>query len=718
MSKSLEDKNQMGLQLVDVNQKNYQKKQIDESQYIQISEDEQGGDQAILISSKQDNKKICFQIKKVYRNTLDFLKKYSKQTIGVVSVIFSILVLASYFSLKEKCPYDSDHTCLKQFIFPKLFVWICKVLFNSLATVIQFHILISKSTYTLIPAYGFLQSFYLFIFNDNTINLHYYMGGINAIHIIIIAFLLLVYGLIRIWVACFKKYKWICFFGNLSVILTVLILFYYQSILHGCDYWTKGINGQIESQQSSCNILLPKYCWYKITHQWQDLSLLFPTCENASTSQNQKLKIDQFFSPYVNSSQFIAFKNLNSIPEKNRTDEEIQATAFRQSKGYSSLEQAFNDQYDVVFDRKEQKYHIDVQFNKTLSEERKKIANENPSKPLSKNILIIFIDAISRQSMHLKLPKTVEWFEKRSRMHSYVPENKQSEEDKKKSQSFEFYKYNSLKPYTYDNLQNLMYGQYVRDVEVSEEEKLVSIVEDIKQKGYVTGHSSDQCQTLSLSFDYETFGLINSSRYDHETQSYACDPNFQDPESKFGLFQGPYSIVRRCLYGKTMAEYPLDYAKSFFKKYKDNQKFMHLEFSYGHEGTGEVINYLDDPLSRFLENMTDEGLLKDTTVILLSDHGLHMQGIFYLLQLKNVFIEINLPGLFINIPPELNEKYGDQIALNQQSLVSVKNLHHFIKQIIVGEEYENYKQSLFNHLQFQKQCHDIGVFDSGNCSCK
>ncbi|KAL4463269.1 hypothetical protein ABPG74_007270 [Tetrahymena malaccensis] len=718
MSKSLEDNNQMGLQLVDVNQQNQQRNQIDQSQYVQVSEDEQGGDQVILISKQQDEKTVYLQIKRVYHTTLNFLKKYSIQTVGVISVIFSILFLASYYSLKEKCPYDSDHTCLKEFIFPKLFVWISKVLFNSSATVIQFHILVSKSTYTLIPAYGFLQSLYFFIFNDNTINLQYYMGGINAIHIIIFVFLFLVYGLIRVWVICFKKYKWICFLGNVSFILTIMILFYYRSIVHGCDYWSKGINGEIETNQSSCNILVPQFCWYKITHQWQDLSLLFPTCENASNSQDYKLKIDQFFSPYVNNLPFIAFKNLNSVPEFNRTDEEIQATVYRSSKGYSSLEQAFSDKYDVVFDRNEQKYHIDVQFNQTLSEQRKKIASDSSSKPLSKNILLIFIDAVSRQSMHLKLPKTVEWFEKRSRMHSYVPENKQSEEDKKKSQSFEFYKYNSLKPYTYDNLQNLMYGSMLRDVEVSEEEKLNSIVEEIKQKGYVTGHSSDQCQTLSLSFDFETIGLINSSRYDHETQSYACDPNFQDPESKFGLFQGPYSITRRCLYGKTMAEYPLDYAKSFFKKYQDNQKFMHLEFSYGHEGTGEVINYLDDPLSTFLEEMTDEGLLKDTTVILFSDHGLHMQGIFYLLQLRNVFIEINLPGLFINVPPELNEKYGDQIALNQQNLVSIKNLHHFIKQLIVGEQYENYKLSLFNPLQYQKQCHDIGVFDQGFCSCK
>jgi hypothetical protein len=36
------------------------------------------------------------------------------------------------------------------------------------------------------------------------------------------------------------------------------------------------------------------------------------------------------------------------------------------------------------------------------------------SKPLAKNVLMIFIDAVGRQSMHLKLPKTIEWFKRRA----------------------------------------------------------------------------------------------------------------------------------------------------------------------------------------------------------------------------------------------------------------------------------------------------------------
>lgn len=41
-----------------------------------------------------------------------------------------------------------------------------------------------------------------------------------------------------------------------------------------------------------------------------------------------------------------------------------------------------------------------------------------------------------------------------------------------------------------------------------------------------------------------------------------------------------------------------------------------------HEGTGEVIKYLDQPLAKFLESIKDE----NTTIMLMSDHGFHMNG--------------------------------------------------------------------------------------------
>lgn len=50
---------------------------------------------------------------------------------------------------------------------------------------------------------------------------------------------------------------------------------------------------------------------------------------------------------------------------------------------------------------------------------------------------------------------------------------------------------------------------------------------------------------------------------------------------------------------------------------------MMLDFIDFHEGTGEVINYLDKPLSNFLREIQST----DTTVMLYADHGFHMGGL-------------------------------------------------------------------------------------------
>ena len=49
---------------------------------------------------------------------------------------------------------------------------------------------------------------------------------------------------------------------------------------------------------------------------------------------------------------------------------------------------------------------IDLKFNKTLSEERKKLEN-NASIPYAKNIIILYIDSVSRAYSMRQLKKTM-----------------------------------------------------------------------------------------------------------------------------------------------------------------------------------------------------------------------------------------------------------------------------------------------------------------------
>ena len=90
-------------------------------------------------------------------------------------------------------------------------------------------------------------------------------------------------------------------------------------------------------------------------------------------------------------------------------------------------------------------------------------------------------------------------------------------------------------------------------------------------------------------------------------------------------FDGAHSIQRRCYYGKDTFEYVLEYGRQFWKTYENEKKFLSMEFIDAHEGTGEVVKYLDAALVQMLSEID----LEDTVLILTSDHGWHMQSVFF-----------------------------------------------------------------------------------------
>jgi len=128
----------------------------------------------------------------------------------------------------------------------------------------------------------------------------------------------------------------------------------------------------------------------------------------------------------------------------------------------------------------------------------------------------------------------------------------------------------------------------------------------------------------------------------------ACDPNFVDADMQSNSYKGPYSMFERCMYSTSIAHLMTEYADQFWRAYKNDQKYFMMYFMESHEATGEVIKTVDLPLFNLLNNLKNDGLLVDTTIIFWSDHGLHMHGIFYMFNIEQFWIEKDLPILIIN----------------------------------------------------------------------
>ena len=301
---------------------------------------------------------------------------------------------------------------------------------------------------------------------------------------------------------------------------------------------------------------------------------------------------------------------------------------------------------------------IDLHYNKRLSEERKFL--ERKSKPYSNNILVIFIDSVSRVNGLRHLKKTSKFFEQFMSYKGASNEKYPSEN----YHSFQFFKYHSFNGFTSTNYLYMFFGERARDRDK------VSITKYLKENGFVTSGTRDWCEKDNIRTYYH---YKEEDIYDHLFS--LCDPN-----NEF------YSLnTMRCLYKKQNLEYLVEYTDQFWRKYKDNRKYSLIISNHGHEGTLTVIKYIDDILFNFLNDLYNDNLLKDTTVFLLSDHGSGMPSIYFTLDFFQ--IEINLPLLFILVNDRKNVNYKEQyqyIYKNQQNFITAYDIYSTFCNIIYG----------------------------------
>ena len=119
------------------------------------------------------------------------------------------------------------------------------------------------------------------------------------------------------------------------------------------------------------------------------------------------------------------------------------------------------------------KMKINLQFNKSLSLERKKLEKEY--QPYSNNLIILYFDSISRVTGVRQLKKTLSFFEK---FMSY---------NSKQFHSFQFFKYHAFLYHTPGNFPKLFEDSY------RNKNKSTRITYYLKKYGYVTAFSNDMC---------------------------------------------------------------------------------------------------------------------------------------------------------------------------------------------------------------------------------
>ena len=428
--------------------------------------------------------------------------------------------------------------------------------------------------------------------------------------------------------------------GKLKVLYIIILSIFIISIIYiyliniiDCDDWPKGLNNSFIDNNSSkygCQIILPKRCPYNFFSKFQDYTkIMGKKCENHKLYGSKKNILSNSKSPFLNrNSIHIGYPltnkdpscNLDFIDEHNLVEEYF-FNNLVDMDNKEILHKYFADkmpEVEVDFTNNTQgKMIIHLNFNESLSKQR--ILLENETTPYSNNIMVLYIDSVSRANSMRKLKKTTKFFER------FMPFEGRSNEKYPSEifHSFQFFKYHSFQLHTIHNYPILFFGQ-------PKLSNKILITKYLKKYGYVTGYTGDYCYKDNIRvYHNSTLDEV----YDH--QFLICDPNDDHYNT--------YTV--NCLYGKPTTKHLFEYGLQFWKKYKNNRKFLVIISNDGHEGTLESLKYIDNIIYNFLNELFNTNLLKDSSIFLLSDHGVGMPSFYS--GYKFYSIEETLPMLYI-----------------------------------------------------------------------
>ena len=604
-------------------------------------------------------------------------------------IFFSFFLSYFFFFLSlEKC-YDGEDICCtyndwmkKKVVEESISIVITLILFQLiiLNIVSRLHFIHFVIVYYLFYKYSYGITF------DN-----HGKFNINFFFIIIIPALSII-NIIK-YVLTIRNKKLI-FIYILFFIILISELFF-NSFL-GCNDWAKGLNNTFldnNKELNGCKFRIPKSCPYKVGKYILDrFQISSPKCyQQALKSREILLKFSK--SPYITNDTYHF-----GFPVINKEEKLFNHEYFYRLQKYVSenlidmnnktLLKFIKDRIpEVSIDYSKNKIgdiKVNVNFNQTLSDERKKL--ENLTNPYSNNILIVYIDSVSRANSIRQLKKTLKFFEK------FLPYkgNHNPNYPSENFHSFQFFKYHSHEHYTPGNYPLLFSGNFPK-----KEKKYITLY--LKKNGYITAYSADSC---FYDFVRPFYNFTSIDMYDHHYT--ICNPNFHT--IKYEL---------KCLHGKYFFEHLFEYMEQFWRKYKNNRKFSLLLTNLAHEGTLELLKYIDDTIYNYFNKLFEDNLLKDTSIFLVSDHGVLVPSVYYL----NDFylIEGRMPMFYLIVNDRKNETYKSQyehLYNNQQSFITAYDIHDTIIHLIYGDKFgkENMTgiksrlgESLFNKINSKKR---------------
>ena len=596
------------------------------------------------------------------------IKKIPKKFFRFKDILIIFLsILSFYFYFKSFKGCDGTQSYCLVTLSPSFFYLLgIYILISSVITLYIIYQILSQEVSFFHLIYYLPILIYLLYFVDDGSDLSHH-GSYNKMLFYVLfcsfAILFFIFCLIR-----YIYFKYNIIFVSLTLSFIWIIIYINIKIRKNCDTWDEGLFGiRIENNKNfdKCKIVHPKKCWINLIDGIFDVSrILKEDCYNFRGGEKDELF--KYISPLIKNSNYFGYPITTNYTWLNQSHfdrffNNVMADMIpldKEELKNNNINSLNKPEVTLKFDTITQLGQINIEINKNekLSKERKNIYDSLPikEKPKYKNILFLYIDAISRPEFIRSMKETQKFINK------YHNSSKYSFYQMLKYQNFIFF--------TQQNVNPMFFGESMFNSNGT------SILKLIKKKGYITAQADNICTRQLYDIEDNYTQNIDYESFDHENIALFCDPNYYNPENRFTPYMGPYSIRRRCLYGKDTFEYVLDYGKKFWESYSDNNKFLRLSFQDAHEGTLEVVKYLDKKLAEFLIYFENKNYFDDTAIFFVSDHGNNMIGFYNILQVEDYVLEKTL-GTWMMILPKKRNIDEKKLEKNQQRLVTPYDIH-------------------------------------------
>ena len=381
-----------------------------------------------------------------------------------------------------------------------------------------------------------------------------------------------------------------------------------------------------------------------------------------------------FAFPHTNKDEKYFLKNQKSINDFGRlVNNDIYDLENNKYKGIEPKPEAILDfSENNIYQGKYAELKIHLNYNESLSEERKLLENNNS---LYNNIFMIYVDSNSRAHFQRAFPKLSNFVKNFMVFHENSSE--------KNINAYQFLKYHTFAASTPNNILPMFYGYSMKS------QKGTHNIRYFKKNGFITGHEVDMCNKEQYDISHTGSEKKKDEKeyedWDHENIAYLCDGNYFEINDPYPDNRGAFSIKERCMYGHPTSYYMINYAKEFWEKYSKNKKYFRMAFNHGHESTGAVISHLDDPLYNFVFEYYDKGYFDNTALFIVSDHG-NRNGEIFSFFAPEFNLEKKL-GIFILLlsTNKNSNKYDNNLLKNQQILVTPYDIHDTMLHIVYGD---------------------------------